>query len=61
MPTAAMMAKAGAKIASNRIIEAAKKSDVTAKTMRKMFLVVGFLSTKYKPMRKNRMPTPSSR
>ena len=56
----AMMAKAGAKIASKRIIEAAKKSDVTAKTIRKMFLLVGFLSTKYKPIRKNKIPMPNS-
>lgn len=42
MPIPAMMAKAGSNIASRRIMEDAKKRDVTAKTIRKMYLVLGF-------------------
>ena len=49
MPMAAIIAKAGAKSTSRRTIEVAKYSEVTAKSNRKMFLLVGFRKYEVEP------------
>jgi hypothetical protein len=59
-PIAISRANAGANKTSNRTIELAKYRVVTPKTSKNMFLTVGFLMAKYRPVRKNSMLIPSS-